>query len=244
MLNDLSQFKDEILKTLIFHIPHTSDYIPNLNRYKLPKPDLDVENLQSMDIDVDGIFNIDGVEKHICNFSRIFCDVEKLLKNEPMDEVGRGIMYTHTIDGKPMREFNHHDYWNIITQYYIPYHTELTRKVNDILTSEGVVRIIDCHSYNGFDNEFDFCIGTDDFHTPKYLSDYVIQFFENKGFKVGVNSPYSGTYVPMKFYGNERRVESVMVEVNKKLYCDNHGRPIPERVSEINQLVKSLFSFQ
>lgn len=244
MLNNLSQFKDEILKTLIFHIPHTSDYIPNLNGYKLTKPYLDFENQLSMDIEADNIFNIDGGVKHICNFSRIFCDVEKLLKNEPMDEVGRGIMYTHTIDGKPMREFTHNEYWNIITKYYIPYHTELTRKVNDILRSEGVVRIIDCHTYNDDGGNVDFCIGIDDYHTPKYLSDYVIQFFENKGFNVGMNRPYTGTYVPMEFYNHNQQVESIMIEINKKMYCDDYGKPMPELVEDVNHIIKQLFSFK
>ena len=33
-----------------------------------------------------------------------------------------------------------------------------------------------------------------------------------------IDSPYAGTIVPMKFYGKDRRVRSVMIEMNRALY--------------------------
>lgn len=40
---------------------------------------------------------------------------------------------------------------------------------------------------------------------------------ELKGYKVGINNPYSNAIVPSQFYGNEL-VKSIMIEVNKRLY--------------------------
>lgn len=241
MLNDTSLFKDDILNTFIIHLPHTSFNLPD-NNFLISGDDLQRELLLSTDVEVDKIFNIPQIQNHVCHFSRLFCDVEKLLKYEPYDIKGRGILYTKTIDDRDLRDFNQSIYWDIITQYYIPYHNEIYEKVSTILKNNGVVRIIDAHSFNGFDTNIDFSIGTDNFHTPKYLSDFVINFLKNKGFNVVTNKPYSGTYVPMPFFNIDVDVHSVMIEINKKLYCNINGNPINTLVNELNGLMKEMFN--
>jgi N-formylglutamate amidohydrolase len=42
----------------------------------------------------------------------------------------------------------------------------------------------------------------------------------SKGYEVAINSPYSGTIVPLKHYYKEPRVSSVMIEVNRRLYSN------------------------
>ena len=88
--------------------------------------------------------------------------------------------------------------------------------------------IIDCHSFpNGFlaqhnknDKRPDICIGTDDFHTPSDLIANLRHSFETMGLTVEINEPFAGTMVPLKHYHKDKRVKSVMIEVNRKLYMD------------------------
>jgi N-formylglutamate amidohydrolase len=40
------------------------------------------------------------------------------------------------------------------------------------------------------------------------------------GFSVGNNRPYTGTIVPSVYYKKDRRVISLMIEVNRSLYMD------------------------
>lgn len=241
MLNDISILREELVKTFIIHLPHTSFKLPNNDDFLISDCKLQKELLSSADIEVDSIFNIPEIEKHICDFSRVFCDVEKLLKYEVHDIEGRGIFYTKTINGDDLRDFNHSKYWDIITNYYIPYHNDMFNKVSLILDREGVARIIDAHSFNGYDSDIDICIGYDDYHTPKYLLNYVIQFFKNKGFVVMLNNPHSGTYVPMPFFHTNSNVQSIMIEINKKLYCTASGIPIKDRVVRLNNIIKEMF---
>lgn len=240
MLNDISVLREELFKTFIIHLPHASLYVPDNDDFLISDNKLRNEVLQSADAEIDIIFNVPKIQKQVCSFSRVFCDVEKLLKYEPLDIKGRGIYYTKTINGEDLRDFKHNDYWNVITNYYIPYHNEMYNKVSSILNKQGVVRIFDAHSFNGYDSDIDICIGYDDFHTPKYLLHYVKQFFENKGYNVALNNPYSGTYVPMPFYYKNHNVQSIMIEINKKLYCDINGIP-NVRVNEFNQVIKEMF---
>ena len=66
----------------------------------------------------------------------------------------------------------------------------------------------------------DFNIGTDVFHTPKEIVDVAYNYFTEKGYSVGIDAPYSGTIVPLKYYKKSRNVNSIMLEVNRKLYLD------------------------
>jgi N-formylglutamate deformylase len=37
---------------------------------------------------------------------------------------------------------------------------------------------------------------------------------------VGINRPYAGALVPMAYYQKDRRVASILLEVNRRLYMD------------------------
>jgi N-formylglutamate deformylase len=66
----------------------------------------------------------------------------------------------------------------------------------------------------------DFCIGTDIHHTPPELVTDAEAFLTDLGCSVAINKPYSGTLVPLRHYGQDSRVASVMIEVNRRLYMD------------------------
>jgi len=42
--------------------------------------------------------------------------------------------------------------------------------------------------------------------------------FKALGYDVAIDSPFSGTIVPLKHYHKDQRVTSVMIEVNRSLY--------------------------
>ena len=50
------------------------------------------------------------------------------------------------------------------------------------------------------------------------LLDRAIAYFAHAGYSLGVDRPYRGTLVPMKHYQQDRRVHSIMLEVNRDLY--------------------------
>lgn len=63
-------------------------------------------------------------------------------------------------------------------------------------------------------------IGTDAMHTSPELALVVHTFFTDRGFRVGMNTPFAGTMVPNAYYGRDARVQSVMLEVRRDLYMD------------------------
>jgi N-formylglutamate amidohydrolase len=72
-------------------------------------------------------------------------------------------------------------------------------------------------------NRPDICIGTDSYHTSTELKDCLLKVFEAFGYRVAIDSPFSCTIVPLKHYHKDKRVASVMIEVNRSLYADPSG---------------------
>ena len=87
----------------------------------------------------------------------------------------------------------------------------------------GSVDNIVCHSFTdrplNTDQDkvlpsHDICIGTAENHATSDLLDFFKNQFENLGYSVKLNSPYSGTMIPAKFYKKGMRVGGLMIENN------------------------------
>jgi N-formylglutamate deformylase len=143
-----------------------------------------------------------------------------------MESVGMGVVYTHTANGEALRAISEIDRLALINSYYHPHHNALTQMVDDCLEQHNQCLIIDCHSfpalplpYESDTNRPDICIGTDSYHTSTELKDYLSAAFKALGYDVAIDSPFSGTIVPLKHYHKDQRVESVMIEVNRSFYA-------------------------
>ena len=102
--------------------------------------------------------------------------------------------------------------------------------VDSCLEQHDQCLIIDCHSfparplpYESDKNRPDICIGTDTYHTSTVLKNQLSTAFKAHGYDVAIDSPFSGTIVPLKHYHKDQRVESVMIEVNRSLYASPTG---------------------
>jgi N-formylglutamate deformylase len=243
-------FDSEIRKSFLFHIPHSS--IKVLGSSFINGDYLNTEILKYTDWMTDKIFDVDDIQKIIFEYSRVYCDVERFYPDEKeyMHKFGRGFYYTKTDDNKTMRNM---DDKKEVYDTYRKYHNDFNLIVQNILDEVGVVHIIDCHSFSNiaapFDNDNgsnrpDICIGTDDFHTPSYLIDHLYLHFKSNGLDVQINTPYSGSIVPNRFYRRSKKVKSIMIEINKRLYMDESSYSmIPQRVIELNRIISDLFSF-
>ena len=79
----------------------------------------------------------------------------------------------------------------------------------------------------------DFCLGTDDFHTPEELVERVEKILESCGYSTARNQPFGGTIVPMKHYHKDQRVQSLMIEINRWLYLGEDYSVDSERLETL-----------
>lgn len=247
----LDLFSSEILESYIFHIPHSKVEIPEQYMSDFVSAELVNSEIKLLtDFATDEMFTIEGTSKVVFPYSRIFCDVERLDdENEVMYKYGRGFYYTKTDSGDLIRNDILGNKSKIYNDYYLKHHEELTNLVDKKINDVGFALIIDCHSFadTPFTSDLvqdverpDFCLGTDDFHTPKWLIDLAYLYLTSQGYSVGINSPYVGTIVPMKHYKKNDSVQSIMFEVNRKLYMDD-GVVNDNKVKDLNLLLTNFF---
>ena len=244
-----SMIRDSPLEdTYIFHIPHSSNKIPDFEQYVLTEEEVIQEHSLLTDRGTDEIFKTQFTSL-VFPYSRVYCDVERLPdEQEEMFKKGRGFYYTKTDAGKELRLLSDKEK---IKQIYVQWHLQLEAAVEKKLNDFGSATIIDCHSFSDKpfltdhdqnENRPDFCLGTDDFHTPDFLIKFIKQRLENEGFSVKINSPYAGTIVPLKFYKNNDNVKSIMIEINRKLF-QLEDALIPEKVDRINKIMNNVLSY-
>ena len=232
---------------MILHIPHASANIPDHEGF-LDDEKLQAEILKLTDWYTDDLFQWEGALRLIAPFSRVFCDVERFRDDvhEPMSSKGMGATYTTCDDGSPLRVLSPEMRERILQNYYDIHHLLLTTGVELHLLDKGKALIIDCHSYPSrpFIRDMDqreprpdFNIGISEFHTPKAWIDASMQYFNERGFSLGVDWPYSGTMVPLKHLNQNPNVHSIMLEVNRDLYLDGHGTGKTDRYDEIKSVV-------
>ena len=164
--------------------------------------------------------------------SRLVLDPERFLDDasEPLASRGRGVVYTHTADGRPLRgPAPSWDRAALVETYYRPHHERLTAAVQAALDCWGRCLLMDCHSFPSQPLRFDLdqspdrpdiCLGTDPAHTPPWLLDVASSRFAAAGLSVTVDRPYAGVLVPEKHAGTAPMVFAIMVEINRRLYLN------------------------
>lgn len=231
-----------MMQHVLIHLPHCSMEIPLDIRGEILMDDreLDHELLRITDRYTDELFDFHDEVIHKNIYSRIVFDPERFRddSDEVMAKFGRGAIYTRSIEGEVIREITADRREELIKCFYDAYHIELEKKVQRILDGYERCLIIDGHSFPQVPMPFeldkdpdrpDICIGTNEYHTPSELIDAMISFIRNRGLSVKLNSPFTGTMVPMKYYMRDKRVSSIMIEINRRLYmCEETGERTPD----------------
>ena len=107
--------------------------------------------------------------------------------------------------------------------------------------------IIDGHSFSALPLPYelnqrafrpDFCIGTDDFHTSEELVATVEKELQSLGYSTARDQPFSGTIVPMKHYRKDRRVQLLLIEINRWLYLGEDYSVDSERLKALIEVLR------
>ena len=218
---------------ILLHVPHASTHIPLKELSRFCPVDLADEQLKMTDRYCDELFS--GYDSVIFPISRLVCDPERLRDDsqETMSRVGMGAIYTKMSSGTLLRKVSREDREELLRRYYDPHHARLTAAVEQKLQLYGRCLIVDGHSFHPTPLPYepdqepdrpDFCIGTDPFHTPEQLAAFAGDFLRQEGFSVSLNRPYAGSMVPLKYYQQDYRVSSIMIEVNRRLYMNPDGK--------------------
>lgn len=232
---------------LLLHVPHSSTSFPVES--KVCFNDLDDEERLLVDYYTDNLFVPEQEANNICHmifpYCRLYCDVERLI-NDPLEKDGLGISYSRWVPcqdrhGIVLRSYS---VKNEAFALYADYHSDISKKLVGLI---GTTLLVDCHSFSALPNllnsnppDIDICIGYNDDETcpSKVVIGNIVQYFMSKGYKVGINEPFSNSKtfnVPVTYH-------SIMIEVNKKLYMDEHTLEKTEGFEKLTRIIQSLYA--
>ncbi len=219
---------------IILHIPHSSREIPDKYRGLFYAPERIEEELEAVtDILTDELFDL-PYPKAVFPWSRLVCDVERFREpeQEAMTACGMWVCYSRDSQGRPLKRLEEEYVEDMLCNYYDKHHAKLTQLVQDNLERDGKAVIVDCHSFPEYMPwlgeqswpDMDICLGMDAYHTSFHLLQTLLLGFLEQGYSVAINSPFAGSMVPTQYYQQDKAVESIMIEVNRRLYYDEHTK--------------------
>ena len=244
-------------KPLLVHIPHSSTWVPEEYRDQICLDDagLDTELLAMTDRFTDQLFaqaSNYGATLFVNRISRLVMDPERFAgdQDEPMSAKGMGAIYTRTSGGGELRteSFSVSDCQAVMDDLYWPYSNAFHNLVTEQLDQFGRCLIIDGHSFPSKalpyeDDKLarpDICFGYESFHEPSGLVDALEDICRQEGLTTARNEPFSGSYVPVDYFQKDKRVDSIMIEVNRSLYMDERNGIESAYYSQLAEVLKRL----
>ena len=208
---------------MLLHIPHSSSCMP-AQYDDLPA----VHFNRHTDWFTDDLFMINGVQSFVFPYSRFYADMERLAQ-DPLEAQGMGIFYTQTPWNAIYRDKSLPEYADVMNLYQ-QWHAELTQNAQQQVTEFGYAVLVDCHSFSHHQVSQsesilpDINIGTNAIGTSRALVELIVHGFESQGYSVGVDTPYQYSIAPFV----DNAFETVMIEVNKKIYLTEDFQHSPD----------------
>lgn len=245
----------ELPPWVLLHVPHDSTLIPDDVRYQfvLSEKELEEEihlmtDHHTLDLFAQGVPLGRVIRAPV---SRLVLDVERFEEDElePMAQRGMGAVYTMTQDGKALRyPLRVEEREKLLDDWYRPHHAALTLATEKTLQQFGRTVIIDCHSFPSRPLPYEIdqnptrpeiCIGTDAFHTPVELAAIFVDAFAAEGWAVGLNAPFSGAMVPSRYFGLDKRVAALMIEVRRDVYMQEGTGTLSPSFGQVSMRIRN-----
>ncbi len=192
------------------------------------------------------IFPREVVTPFVFHKNRFVVDAERLI-DDPMEKEGEGIVYTQfrglmyrnvTQEEKDILYCEREEYLSLIEQNIIS---------ND---REGFSNIlIDCHSFPSCldaEGKIDICIGfnNDGSEPSKDILCGIRKVFEEAGYSVDWNTPFSNSLQPVKDLSTlHNGYFTFMIELNKRIYLNESDRSLLPESEGVKATLHKLYDF-
>jgi N-formylglutamate amidohydrolase len=234
----------------VVHVPHASTTIPDDVREGLLLDDqaLASELRRMTDARTDELAILAAAQAaprpwlFVNRRSRLVVDPERLPNDhEAMYDVGMGAVYTRTSGGLALREPDEEAAGALLVRFFTPYADALADLVDERIFATRRAILVDLHSFPAQALPYELhqdarrppvCLGLDVDHTPKALAQRVRRAFAGVG-QVVANEPFAGSYVPLRHFGRDNRVTSVMVDLRRDIYLRDDGSLDPHGAAQI-----------
>ncbi len=234
----------------VFHVPHDGGLFPQELMASVCIPEARFLYYHERMRDVGALEMVPALWRSRENvlffpISRLLCDVERFPgPEEPMERLGMGFCYERAFDGTKIKQVTE-GLKRKTLRYYREHHARLDR----VCAEHPRILLLDLHSFSEElvprdqlrpgEGTPDICLGVDERFTPEELAASAESILRSVGFTTARNYPYSGSLVPNAVLTGKLDCDcaSIMLEWNKRVYCDAQGRPAAGSLARIRETV-------
>jgi N-formylglutamate amidohydrolase len=212
-------------------------------------------NYPDTDFDVDKLYDFApevGAHFITAEFNRYVVDLNRDPKSKPLYDDGRiltGLFPEQSFEGDSIYKspIDPKSSMKRLQTYYTPYHEKIADIIKDLKSRHRSMLLFECHSilrdvpkiHKG--DLPDLMIGTDDGKTlPLEILEKMQSFFEKRGFKTALNSPFKGGFITRHYADPKNNIYSVQLEMSKDLYLGENNKIDVHRSSKIKTALKEL----
>lgn len=172
------------------------------------------------------------VKPIVFQHSRFKVDVERL-RNDPLEEIGQGIVYTKM--GGCIREIDELEKARLMLVY-----EAYQKSLKDEIVDDAM--LIDCHSFaSSTTKDVDVCIGFNDDSTkpPEEIQNMVVDEFSRYVSKsrIALNTPFSNSIAP----DTDKKYYSMTIGINKSLYMNEQTLELKAGWYKINAVLNCIY---
>ena len=213
---------------VLANIPHSGTYIPEEIAPQFTEQQFKSRIMTDWHLDklYDFLPEL-GVTSLVANIYRFVVDLNREIKEPLYGPFFSSVICSEKPPGLPQdryfpiynREPTRAEIEERIEKYHTPYHEQLNRLVDEMVSRFGRLYLFSLHSYIG-GADADIVIGdVDGTSCSPELTNLVAGSFEKAGFRVVLNKPYKGGYAT-RHYSRKKGVEALLIESCSDLYID------------------------
>lgn len=227
---------------LILTSPHSGNYYPEFYKDNLLTPLNLCHSIEDMYVNEFIEDFAQDIDVHLSKYSRAVIDLNRNIMELDRDLIcneikfdtfetlkvksGIGLIPTQTLEGKInfKNKFTYQQFKFLKEDVYHKWHNLLNESINNKLSMFDRVFIIDFHSMPSQNNDSclsDFILGNiNGLSCRESEIDFISNEIRKFGYTVDLNNPYSGGYITKNYYDKTRNIETLQIEINKKLYMN------------------------
>lgn len=236
-----------------FHIPHDGTLFPTELMASICIPQQEFMKYHEVMRDKEIYKIIPGVQRTAShterfNVSRLLCDVERFIgPEEPMEKYGTGFCYQKAFDGTVIKNVT-----SELMEKTMVYYNRHHDRMNAVAQNHPHILMFDVHSYSDEIIPADcllegrtspeVCIGTDPRYTPAALTGILEKHLVRENISFAENYPYRGCFIPNAVLEKKLNLDfaGIMIEINKRFYCDRNGDVIEGRLLQMKDIMKKV----
>ena len=231
---------------ILITIPHGSTFVPKELRRLMKLTDFQIK--RNSDPFTDEIFDVPNAYIVKGKISRLVVDLNRAPDDIEMEHQlsNRGVVVSVEMDGNPIYKTlpSMEVIFERVQKYHYAFHEkieELKQKTKFMVDGHSMRSVTPATKPDAGRERADIILGNRHYTTcSRAMTSKIMKFFEDKGYKVKVNDPFTGRYV-IGYHCSRSGFPGIQVEVNEKLFMDTKTyRPYKKKVQELRHIMAEL----